>query len=69
MTPLNYKTARRIPIGELEIGDQMLSPYGYRVVHDIQEHGTNVEIYFWDEDPITRPAGSTVTAMKRWTQT
>jgi hypothetical protein len=68
MTVLNYQTARPIPIDELEIGDQMLSPYGYRVVHDIQETSAGVEIYFWDENAITRPAGSTVTAMKRWEQ-
>lgn len=68
MAVLNYQTARPMPIADLEIGDQMLSPYGYRVVYDIQERDTGIEIYFWDEEPIVRPAGATVTVMKRWEQ-
>lgn len=74
MTVLNYQTARPMPISKMEIGDQMLSPYGYRVVHDIIERfdraGDLIEIAvcFWDEEPITRPANATVTVMKRWEQ-
>ncbi|MFF0378656.1 hypothetical protein [Actinoplanes missouriensis] len=66
MTDLRYAAARPILLANLEPGDQVHSPYGYRVVHDITEDvNGDIIIYFWDEEPIRRIPGATVQAMKR----
>ncbi len=68
MTILNYKPARETPIADVEIGDQVQTPWGFRVVHDIREEGDTFEFFFWDDEPIIRRAGTSVAAMKRWSQ-
>jgi hypothetical protein len=66
MPDLRYATAREIPVIDIEIGDQMLGPSGFRVVHDITDDPRGVRISFWDEEPIVRREDSRVRGMK-WT--
>lgn len=65
MPEIRYTTTTPIPASEVEPGDQIHSPYGYRVVFDAVEERDTIRFFFWDEEPIVRPATAMVNTKRR----
>lgn len=67
MTNIDYATARPVNVAEVEAGDQVLSPYGYRVVREVVPNADSdlVRFEFWDDASISRRAGSSIDTKKR----